>query len=83
MGHTTQVTCLAAMANEEITRDILVSGSSDTTVKVWDINDKHCILTLKGHRSQVNDVKISPDGGWVASCGNDKRVIVIFLFYFI
>lgn len=67
---------MTSMANEEVNRDILVSGSCDTTVKVWDINDKKCILTLKGHRAQVNDVRISPDGGWVASCGNDKRVIV-------
>ena len=67
---------MSGMINEELNCDILVSGSCDTSVKVWDVKEKKCMLSLKGHRAQVNDVKISPDGGWVASCGNDKRIIV-------
>jgi GTPase SAR1 family protein len=46
-----------------------VSGSSDKTVKVWDLEAKTCVGTLEGHQSNVQSVAISPDGNWIASAG--------------
>ena len=53
---------------------LLVSGSKDTTIKVWDLRSKTAIQTYSGHHSQINDVKVSPDGLWVASACNNKKV---------
>ncbi|KAJ3015635.1 UNVERIFIED_CONTAM: hypothetical protein HDU68_012634, partial [Siphonaria sp. JEL0065] len=39
----------------------VVSGSSDTTVKLWDVRTGECICTLKGHVRSVRAVAISMD----------------------
>jgi katanin p80 WD40 repeat-containing subunit B1 len=56
--------------------DFLSSGSSDTNLKLWDIRRKGCIFTYKGHSQQVNSLKFSPDGQWVASAGEEGAVKV-------
>ncbi len=39
----------------------IVTGSADTTAKVWDAATGREILTLKGHHIAVNSVAVSPD----------------------
>jgi len=39
---------------------ILVSGSTDNTVKVWDASTGQCLSTLLGHSDRVRTVAISP-----------------------
>merc|ERR1711871_360321 len=36
----------------------LVSGSTDTLLKVWDVNTAHCIQTIVGHRCEVHSMAI-------------------------
>ena len=36
----------------------IVSGSSDKTIRVWNVDTGECILTLKGHTSHVTSVGI-------------------------
>ena len=31
-------------------------GSSDRTIKVWDLKSKKCIATLQGHEHRVNSL---------------------------
>src|ERR1700755_2534440 len=45
----------------------VASGSSDNTVRVWDVQTGECQHTLEGHSSWVNSVVFSPDGSRVAS----------------
>ena len=52
----------------------LVSGSSDRTVRVWDVQAGKCLRTLRGHWGDVNDVRVSPDGEIAASASNDGTV---------
>ena len=49
VAHEEAVQCLKYFGN-----NILVSGSSDQTIKIWDISFPHLIQTLTGH---INDVK--------------------------
>ena len=35
---------------------MIVSGSSDNTIRVWNVDTGECILTLKGNTSRVNTV---------------------------
>ena len=53
---------------------LIVSGSEDNTVKIWDVN-KYCVVnTYLDHLQPINAVRWSPDGTCVASCSNDKKI---------
>jgi WD40 repeat protein len=56
--------------------NILVSGSSDKTIKTWDITSGSCLSTLRGHRAQVTSVCFSPDGAKIVSGSLDKTVLI-------
>lgn len=56
---------------------LLVSGSKDTTLKVWDVAGGRLKEDLPGHKDEVYAVDWSPgDGGKVGSGGKDKAVRV-------
>jgi WD40 repeat protein len=46
---------------------LLVSGSTDQTVKVWDVNSGQLVCTLHGHTNQVRSVAFGPDRILVSS----------------
>ncbi|KAF9353956.1 hypothetical protein BGX34_011286 [Mortierella sp. NVP85] len=51
--------------------DRIVSGSHDSTVRIWDIATGDCLFILTGHTSHVNSVMYSPQGNLVASRSGD------------
>jgi len=54
--------------------NILVSGSNDKTIIIWDITSGSCLSTLTGHSNWVTSVSWSPDGKRLASGSYDKTV---------
>lgn len=56
----------------------MVTGSSDSTVAVWDLrNTKSKLFSLKGHTKDVNNVKFSRmQSNLLASSGYDRRIMV-------
>ena len=52
----------------------LATGSSDNTVKLWDMETQANIGTLEGHLNYINAVSFSPDGMRLASCSGDNTV---------
>ncbi|MBC1242311.1 PD40 domain-containing protein, partial [Nostoc sp. 2RC] len=52
----------------------LASGSSDKTIKLWDVSTSKAIKTLTGHSSWVNSVVFSPDGKTLASASDDNTI---------
>ena len=55
----------------------IVSGSSDYTIKVWDLTASRRLLnTMEGHSSYVNSVAVTPDGTKIVSGSDDKTVKV-------
>lgn len=66
VGHLASVRCL------EIHGDIVVSGSYDTTAKVWSISEGRCLRTLNGHFSQI--YAIAFDGKRIATGSLDTSV---------
>lgn len=73
-GHAGSVLCL------EYDDDVLLSGSSDMTVLVWDLKAMYSghkpkiIHKLRGHRAGVLDLAMKDR--WVISCGKDWTVRV-------
>ncbi|KAI7883139.1 WD40 repeat-like protein [Lichtheimia hyalospora FSU 10163] len=54
---------------------VVVSASSDRTVKLWSVNDPEtCSSTIGWHNDYVKCLASANQAGWVASGGFDKRV---------
>jgi WD40 repeat protein len=50
---------------------LLISGSEDSSIKVWELSTGNEIRLLAGHSNFVNSIAISPDGELLASVGGD------------
>jgi WD40 repeat protein/serine/threonine protein kinase len=72
--HGSWVSSLALAPDESV----LVSSCGDGAVRIWELNPKPESLTekvrLTNHAALVWDVKFSPDGGMLATCGADQRI---------
>jgi WD40 repeat protein len=53
-----------------------VSGSSDQTVCVWDLEAGKCLATLEGHADKVWGVAVTADGRRAVSGSSDQTVCV-------
>jgi len=72
--HNDWVSCVRF--SNDPTANVLVSGSWDQTVKVWDSSDMTCKATLagvNGHTGYINTISLSPDGSLCASGGRDGK----------
>ena len=72
------ISCLSHFPLDE-KNNLLVSGSLDNNIKLWDIRQKQCITTWKGHSSPLNCIDCSPDGNWVVSGSHDRMIKVLYL----
>ncbi|PON55236.1 Guanine nucleotide-binding protein, beta subunit [Parasponia andersonii] len=81
LGHTEFVSCLSFVCSQEYPHGFLVSGSGDSTVRLWDISSGHLLDTCEvGEKagllvsngreaecySAVTDLCTNPDGSLVA-----------------
>jgi histone-binding protein RBBP4 len=57
---------------------LLISGSADTTVAVWDMrNVKTKLFSLRSHTKDVNNVAFSRmQSNLLASSGHDRRIMI-------
>ena len=75
-GHKTSALCLTEGSLGH--GQVLISGSEDTNVKVWDLrmSGNQNIFTFKEHTGAVTCAGLSPDSKWVASGCRDGAVKV-------
>eukprot|EP01130_Rhizamoeba_saxonica_P002513 TRINITY_DN12303_c0_g1_i1.p1 TRINITY_DN12303_c0_g1~~TRINITY_DN12303_c0_g1_i1.p1 ORF type:complete len:831 (-),score=173.73 TRINITY_DN12303_c0_g1_i1:122-2614(-) len=72
-GHADSVTAIAWMKNV----DVLASGSSDLTLKLWDVSDEDnpvSLYTVKAHEKDINSVAVAPNNKIIATASSDKTV---------
>ncbi len=69
-GHSDSVTTLAISPDGKI----LVSGSYDKTIKLWNLITGKILKTLEGHKAAVKSVALTPDGEILASGSDDNTV---------
>jgi WD40 repeat protein len=67
LGHSGRVWCLAFSPDNKT----IVSGATDSTLRLWDVATGQLRSTLKGHLGPVLDVAFAPDGRSVVSCAAD------------
>lgn len=64
VGHFDHVTCVAVSI---LNKSLVVSGSRDANLIVWDINTGNDIHVLIGHLGYVTCVKVTGDGSLAVS----------------
>ena len=65
-GHKEPIQCLCTISNK-----ILASGSRDSTIKIWNIEDRSIMSTLSGHSRRVNALCSVKPGVLVAGYWDD------------
>lgn len=55
---------------------LIVTGSRDETIKVWDTSTGDVKLTIRGHDGWVKGCAVSTDGTFIVSCSTDQTVRV-------
>lgn len=64
-------------------KNMVVSGSWDSTSKVWDIESGKCLNTFEGHNGVVYSTMWSPiNSGCFASCSGSLLYLFSVLMYF-
>ena len=51
-----------------------LSGSSDNTLRLWEVSNGQCLRTFAGHMHCVNSVALSADGRWALSGSSDNTL---------
>ena len=69
-GHESAVDCVAISPDGQT----LASGSSDQTIKLWNLKTGDLLCTLTGHKGSVWSVAFSPDGQMLASSSEDQTI---------
>src|SRR6266702_3873816 len=69
-GHTSQVSCVAFSSDGQT----MASGSSDATIKLWNLASGQELRTLAEHTDVVWSVAFRPDGQILASGSNDNTI---------
>src|SRR5262249_48373120 len=69
-GHTNQISALSFSSDGKR----LISGSLDTTIKLWDLETGRVLKPFEGHTALIRGVAGSPDGRRIASAGGDLTV---------
>jgi WD40 repeat protein/serine/threonine protein kinase len=57
-------------------RDLLISGGCDGTLCWWDVETTECVSKRTAHQGMIRSLKVSPDGKWLASCGDDGAITI-------
>ena len=71
-GHKKAVSYVKFLNNDE-----LISASTDSQLKMWQVSSKHSIRSYLGHINEKNFVGLSSDGDYIA-CGSENNSLYIY-----
>lgn len=54
----------------------VATGSSDKTVRLWDVQTGECVRIFIGHHGGIQCLAFSRDGKYCASAGEDKQIMI-------
>lgn len=71
-GHKKAVSYVKFFNSEEI-----VSASTDSQLKMWNVNTPYCLRSFVGHVNEKNFVGLATDGDYVA-CGSENNALYVY-----
>lgn len=71
-GHRKAVSYVKFLNVEDI-----VSASTDSQLKMWNINTPHCLRSFVGHMNEKNFVGLATDGDYIA-CGSENNALYVY-----
>lgn len=71
-GHKKAVSYVKFLNNETI-----VSASTDSQLKVWNVNRPYCLKSFTGHLNEKNFVGLATDGDYIA-CGSENNALYVY-----
>lgn len=71
-GHKKAVSYVKFLSQEDI-----VSASTDSQLKMWNINNSYCLRSFVGHINEKNFVGLATDGDYIA-CGSENNALFIY-----
>jgi len=75
-GHGNVVSSLAFKPDDP---NVLVTGSLDKTIKLWDLSTSTCLSTMTVHQRPVSSVHFSPDGMRLVSGSSTSTDVALSL----
>jgi small GTP-binding protein len=69
-GHSASVEGVAISTDSKL----IISGSVDKTIRIWDTASGNCLKVLEGHSAPVEEVAISTDSKLIISGSEDKTI---------
>lgn len=60
-----------------LNREDIVSASTDSQLKMWNVNSNHCLRSFVGHTNEKNFVGLATDGDYIA-CGSENNALYIY-----
>lgn len=70
-GHSHPITCLLVMPSaEENAEPLVISGSSDRQIRIWDSETGHCLQVSTGHHASVRSIQCVSAGIFCAGGEN-------------
>lgn len=71
-GHRKAVSYAKFVSTNEV-----VSASTDSQLKLWDISKQQCLRTFKGHTNEKNFVGLATNGDYIA-CGSENNSLYVY-----
>lgn len=58
------------------TQQLLITGSSDSFIKIWHLPELHLVTTLSSHDNNITHIALNPQNSLLFSTGTDKTLCV-------
>ncbi|KAG8515759.1 E3 ubiquitin-protein ligase COP1, partial [Galemys pyrenaicus] len=71
-GHRKAVSYAKFVSGEEI-----VSASTDSQLKLWNVGKPYCLRSFKGHINEKNFVGLASNGDYIA-CGSENNSLYLY-----
>lgn len=60
-----------------VSKEDIVSASTDSELKLWNVNDPNCTRSFRGHTNEKNFVGLATDGNYIA-CGSENNSLYVY-----